>query len=339
MSAARPRAVLVEDSPTQLAHLARVLGRGGVDVVAEATTAPEAVAAVERHSPDVAVMDLDIPGGGGQLAIEQIMAAHPVPILVLSATFDERTAAPAVAALAAGAVEAVPKPREWTESAEAELARRVRLVSGVHVIRRRRREDPPPAVPAPGPEDARGPVVGIVASTGGPNALAALLTALRPAPPPVLVVQHIHASFVEAFSDWLGRTVGLSTRLAEDGLPLSGGCVLVAPAGRHLVLDADRRVRLRERPDTLHRPSGDLMLASLAEHAGRSAVGVVLTGMGSDGARGLLAVREAGGSTYAQDEASSTVFGMPRAAQLAGAADRLLTPEQIGARIARAARR
>lgn len=339
MTEQRPvRAVIVEDSATQMAHLVRVLERGGIHVASQAASTGAGVEATRRARPDVVVMDLDLPGAGGQAAIEQIMAEQPVPILVLSSTFDTRSAAPAVAALAAGAVEAHPKPKTWTQADEEALVRLVRLVAGVRVVRRKQRRPPQAAAPRIERVAAGRQIVGVVASTGGPGALASMLERLDGGAPPVLVVQHIHEGFVLAFAEWLGRKAGLEVVLAEDGQDLARGRVYVAPAGRHMLLGPERRIALANEPASLHRPSGDVLLRSIASHAGSRSIGVVLTGMGSDGAEGLRAIREAGGMTLAQDEATSVVFGMPRAAEACGAVEHVLSPEAIGTAIAAAVR-
>src|SRR3954453_23791532 len=184
------RAVVVEDSPTQQAALVRLLEeRGDIRVVATAADVDAAVAAVARHRPDVVTMDLDVPGGGGTRAIGRIMADTAVPVLVLSALIDGPAAALAVEALAAGAVDVMPKPATWDAAHADEMRRWARRVAAVPVVRRR---SPAPR-PAPAPR-AGGPVVGVAASTGGPAALSALLRPLRGLEAPVLVVQHIHAS-------------------------------------------------------------------------------------------------------------------------------------------------
>jgi two-component system chemotaxis response regulator CheB len=317
------RAVLVEDSLVQRAHLSRVLeADGDIVVVAEASDAQQAAEAVAQHRPDVVTMDLELPGGGGRAAIERIMSDDPVPILVLSGIIDDAHAQPAVEALAAGAVDAMPKPMRWTAEEEAELRRVVRRLGGVRVVGRRRPDRSQPI-------SHGDPVVGVAASTGGPAALTALLRGLDGVEAPVLIVQHIHPAFVGGFVTWLAGAVPLAVRLAGEGDALEPGTVYVAPGEAHLVLAAGGLVGLRDEPGALHRPSGDVLLASLAEHAARTGVGVVLTGMGDDGASGLLAMREAGGVTLAQDEASCTVFGMPRAAQLLGATDTLLPPQRL----------
>jgi two-component system, chemotaxis family, protein-glutamate methylesterase/glutaminase len=327
------RAVLVEDSGVQRAHLSRVLQEdGAVVVVAEAADVDAAARAVVEHRPDVVTMDLDLPGGGGRAAIERIMAQSPTPILVLSGIIDDAQAQPAVEALAAGAVDAMPKPLRWSPEEERELRRAVRRLAGVRVVGRR----PPARRRLAAPAD---PVVAVAASTGGPAALSTLLRGLEGVQAPVLVVQHIHPAFVGGFVSWLAGSVPLAVRLAAHTAELEPGTVYVAPGESHLLLDKGRRTVLREEPPTLHRPSGDVLLRSVAEHAGPAGVGLVMTGMGDDGAGGLLALREAGGTTFAQDEASCPVFGMPRAARERGATDRLLPPQRLAAEVLEAVRK
>jgi two-component system chemotaxis response regulator CheB len=327
------RALLVEDSTLQAKALTRMLeAEGDIVVVATAADAGDAVSAVARHRPDVVTMDLDIPGGGGQLAIAQIMAETPTPILVVSRILGDRRAAPAIAALAAGAVEALPKPRAWGDADAAELRRQVRRVGRIPVIRRRPQNVPLPRRRRRGPgAGATDPVVALAASTGGPAALAVLLGGLRESRAPVLLVQHIHPSFAAGFASWLTSCTGMSAVLAEDGMRLEAGRVHVAPGDLHLRLAAGGRLALSPDPPSLHRPSADVLFESVAAVAGERAIGVLLTGMGDDGAGGLLAMRRAGARTFAQDEASSTVYGMPRAAALAGAVDTVLALDALAA--------
>ena len=336
------RAVLVEDSPTQRSVITAML-EDGREIVVQSTAEDvgQATAEVARHRPDVVVMDLDIPGGGGQRAIETIMAETPTPILVLSGVITDARAARAVAALAAGAVDAVPTPGTWTPKDASDLRRQVQRVSRIPVIRRRppgatRRITPRPPNGVPAPE---GTVVGIVASTGGPAALTAVLPGLAGLNAPILVVQHIHPRFSAGFASWLEGATRMKTKMAEaDELALPG-VVYVAPGDVHLRLGPRRRLQLGTTPHAAHRPSGDELFCSIARHAGRAGVGVVLTGMGSDGAAGLLALRHAGGTTLAQDRASSVIYGMPAAAQANGAAESVLGLDEIAAAVRASVRR
>lgn len=340
------RVVVVEDSAVQRAHLVALLEREGrIEVVEQATDVAGAVDAVGRHAPDVVTMDLEIPGGpadrpGGVVALERIMERIPVPVLALSAH-----AAPggtlAIEALDAGAVDVFPKPGRWTDEDAAALRRRIGVLSRVPVVRRTPRRTPP-AVPAATPPPGRagpGPVVGLVASTGGPSALREVLRGLHGLPAPILVVQHIHPDFTGSFATWLQDATGVPVRVAERGARPCPGTVHVAPPGLHLRLGPGGRLDPGAEPRLRSVPSGDELLRSLAVHAGADAIGVVLTGMGDDGADGLLAIRRRGGATIAQDEATSVVDGMPRVARERGAAEQVLPLGDVADAVAAQVRR
>lgn len=327
------RAVLVEDSTVQARAIARMLeAEGDIVVVATAADAGEAAAAVARLRPDVVTMDLDIPGGGHE-AIEQIMADTPTPILVVSGILESQTGPLAVRALAAGAVDALPKPRVWDDAEASELRRQVRRVGRIPVIRRRPQGTRPRRARELPPRSGAGPIVAVAASTGGPAALSTLLSGLAGASATILVVQHIHPAFADGFATWLATVSGLPVTMAGDGARLASGCVYVAPGDCHLRLGPEARLVVGPDPPTLHRPSADVLFRSVAEHGGRGAVGVLLTGMGEDGAAGLLAMRQAGARTFAQDEASSAVYGMPRAAERIGAAEQILPLDELAAAV------
>ena len=344
------RVVVVEDSLVQRAKLVAVLeSDGDIEVVGEATTAVEAIALVASLRPDVVTLDLNIPDGGGQYALEQIMAHTPTPVLVLSSTVSDRTSAPAVEALVGGALLAVPKPTRWTAEFESDLRRNVRMIRSVPVIRHMRgrlRGAPPTPIPHSPPTSQlmahrrTSPmdscVVAIAASTGGPPALATVLQGLSSLTAPVLIVQHIHADFVQGFVDWMARVSPLEVVLAQRGQPLRDHCVHIAPGGTHLCISHDWKIDLVSAPATVHRPSADQLFESVALRAREKGVGVLLTGMGEDGAGGLAAMHRAGAFTIAQDEATSAVYGMPRAAQRLGAVDQQLPLQSIAAAILRA---
>ena len=262
---------------------------------------------MQRLRPDVVTMDLGLPGDGGLGAIEQIMAGLPTPILVLSARVTCAGSAAAVESLLAGAVEALPKPERWDAEAERQLRCRVRLLSGVTVVAHPRGRRRPPA-----PDPYRAPPVAIAASTGGPAALAEILPSLGGLAVPVLVVQHLHPQLVDGFVGWMQRVSALPVVVAADGDRPQPGIVYIAPAGAHLKLvpapglsgiaggaapgHPDRRPPPGPRPRPA-RPApavGRRAVPLGRRHRGRAGVGVLLTGMGDDGAAGLLALRRQG---------------------------------------------
>jgi two-component system, chemotaxis family, protein-glutamate methylesterase/glutaminase len=337
----------------QRAKLVAVLERDGdIEVVGEATTAVEAIALVDSLRPDVVTLDLNIPDGGGQYALEQIMAKTPTPVLVLSSTVSDATSAAAVEALVGGALLAVPKPLRWTPEFETELRRNVRIIRNVPVIRHIRGHfrNLPAASPrttsltpceptrqSPAINRVGSCIVAIAASTGGPAALATVLEGLGNLDAPAMIVQHIHPDFVPGLVGWMARVSPLEVVLACHGDALRGGCVYIAPGGTHLHMSRDWKIELVHTPATIHRPSADEMFESVARHAGGKGVGVLLTGMGEDGAAGLASMHRSGARTIAQDQATCAVYGMPRAAQRLGAVDQQLPLQAIAAAILRAA--
>lgn len=329
------RAVVVHRRSPAGAELVRVLQRDGdIAVVAEAADAATAVSLVAGIRPHVVLLELQVEDG--LLAIEQIMATVPTPILVLSSPVEDRRSPAVTEALVAGALEALPVPADWTAALGNELRRAVRQVRKVTVIRHPRGRVRVPR-PAPLPSGSgRHPVVGLAASTGGPSALATVLSGLSGLPAPVLVVQHLHPDFTGGLVDWMTRVSALPVEIAEAGRVALPGRAYLAPGGRHLRIGPGCRLELAETPVSVHRPSADELFHSVAEWAGPEGIGVLLTGMGEDGARGLLAIHHAGGCTLAQDEATSAVFGMPQAAFRMGAVTDLLPLEKIAAAVHRA---
>jgi len=341
------RVLLVEDSPTMRHHLRESLTADqDLHIVGEAADGAEAVELVGRLRPDVVTMDMVLPRMSGLVATEHIMAEHPTPILVVSSA-DRQELFSTYNALAAGAVDVLEKPRG--DDSDADWGRRlrsaVRLVSRIRVIthpRARldgRRPETPLAgtIARPGAGTLR--VVAIGASTGGPRALTDLLRTLPLGfRPPVLCVQHIAASepFAVAFSDWLAGQTGRDVSYARDWTPVESvaGRVVLAPPDRHLQV-RDGVLRLSDTPPRHScRPSVDTLFESVAAEYGPAAAGCLLTGMGRDGAEGLLRMRASGAVTFAQDEASCVVYGMPREAAMLGAAAYVLPPAGMAARLA-----
>ncbi len=331
MSAGAERAIRVlvaDDSELFRELLARVVSaEAGFEVVAIAADGNAAAALARTLLPDVITMDLNMPDADGFSGIARIMAETPTPILVLTANREETVG---FRALSLGALDILEKPQASTDLEEygVLLRSRLRLLAGVKVIRhlrglRERRV-------APQRTGARPELVVVGASLGGPRALAALLRALPGNfPAPIAVVQHIADGFTEGLASWLATESRLDVREARDGDPLRPGRVVLAPTGRHLLV-TEGTAHLSDAPpvDTF-KPSVTPLFVSAARAYGPRACGVILTGMGRDGADGLRAIKDAGGPTLAQDEATSAVFGMPRAAIELGAVDRVLALEDI----------
>ena len=337
------KALVVHESAAARAELVEVLQRDGdISVVGPSATVEEAIAHTQLWHPDVIVLDLELADGGSLRAVEQIMAAIPTPILVVSTVIRDRTSPAAVQALRAGALDALPTPAQWTTADKAGLRHSVRQLDKVVVVKHPRgglvRTAGSRARTAgrqPGRATIR-PMVAVAASTGGPSAVAFLLSGLAGLPAPVLVVQHLHRDFTAGWLTWMSRASALPVELAEHGRIPAPGHVYLAPGDLHLRLGPDGRLELTPVPVSLHRPSADQLFSSMAQNADAGGIGVLLTGMGEDGARGLLDMRRQGGRTLAQDEASCAVFGMPRAAQRLGAVTDLLPLDELAPAVCRA---
>ncbi len=333
------RVLVVNDSATMRLALRLAFHReADVEVVAEVANGELAIAAVDQHLPDVVLMDVVMPGMDGYEATRRIMQKRPTPILMISSVVNPRDVHVALEALRAGALavaESLPSPND----PQYESKRRF-LVGSVTTLARanpaRRVAGTPSTYRTPGALSASGPAsspssssaaatrhaprlaqaIGIITSTGGPTALMEVLKGLRPGDaPPLLVVQHIARGFGVGLARWLGDVTGHKVKLAEEGESLVRGRVYIAPDDQHLGLSSGGAVALSSDPPIGYfRPSGTHLLRSMAAALGSRSAAVVLTGMGRDGAEGAAAIREAGGAVAVQDEASSVVYGMPRAA-------------------------
>lgn len=327
------RAVIVNDSPTMRAALRAALVAGGVEVVAEAADGVEAVALVAKARPSIVLMDVVMPRCDGYEATRKIMAAGPVPIVMVTAAVDPRDERVVFDALAAGAlaIAAAPPAPGHPEYAQ-RCGALVQLLRAMATVRVGQRDPAPPERTRPGPPSPsrRVQAIGLVTSTGGPQALVEILVDLarHPQLPPILVVQHMASGFTDGFVHWLAGRSGYPVVVAQDGAPLEPGTAYVAPEDRHLGVerrhDALSALVSSEPPLGRFRPSGSHLLRSLASVCGPAAVGVVLTGMGDDGAVGALELKRAGGVVVAQDRASSIIYGMPREVVERGAATETL---------------
>jgi two-component system chemotaxis response regulator CheB len=340
----RLRVLVVDDSAVVRTGLAAILAEEPGCEVQTASDPVLAEARTRSFPPDVVILDLEMPRGGGIVFFRHLMRTRPVPVILCSALAG-RSADDVVEALREGAVELMEKPRFGVRDFLEEGAAQWReLVRGAAEFRMRSASPLPDSrPPLPGTAPTLGlpreasTLVAIAASTGGPEAIERVLRSLPAEFPPVLVVQHMPEGFTGAFARRLDSVTALSVKEAESGDRLVPGRVLVARGDHHLLVRRHRDrylVELDRGPRVgHHRPSADRLFESVAEAAGDRAVGVLLTGMGADGARGLLELNRRGGHTIVQDEATSVVFGMPQSAIRLGAVDEVAPIDVIAERI------
>lgn len=332
------RVLLADDSAVVRDILRAVLESDPeIKVIGEARNGRQAVDMAVDLRPDLMLMDVVMPVMDGIEATSEIMARAAVPILVVATGVLEDTST-AFRAIQAGAIDVVQKPMgsfaEDYRSEHLDLISRVKLVARVPPIRRAKRS--PQVIESPARPAGRLVLIG--ASTGGPPALAAILGAFpEDFPAPILAVQHISKGFLEGFVDWLDASVPPKILIAERGAVPQPGCVYFAPEDRHLEIGRDGKLVLtKDPPRDGHRPSATTLFESAAQVLGPRSIGVLLTGMGRDGATGLKAMHDVGAQTICQDEESSVVFGMPGVAIELGAASLVAPVEKISAAIARA---
>jgi two-component system chemotaxis response regulator CheB len=336
----RVAVMIVEDSPVVRELIADALGADPrLTVACAVDSAEKALRLLPRMSPDVISMDIRLPGMDGIEATRRIMEDCPTPIIVLAADSRNETTKSAMQALHAGALIVVEKPSIESAAAYAAMARRLCdqfvNMSEVKVVRQRFNGGFIPYVRrVRSPSRSAVDVIGIVASTGGPAAVAKLLRDLGAIDvPPILIVQHMASNFIEGYASWLDSVSPLRVAIGHELEEPVPGRVYVAPGNCHLTYRAGQ-LRLTAAGNHGHVPSGDMLFGSLAAHAGARALGVLLTGMGDDGARGLLDMRRAGSHTIVQNQATSAVYGMPGAAWELGAACEQLPIDAIADRIA-----
>lgn len=320
----RVRVLIVDDSPTMRQLIAASLRRDPeIEVVGSAGDPLEARQAIKSLDPDVVTLDVEMPNMNGLEFLEKIMRLRPTPVVMVS-TLTQRGAAATLQALELGAVDCVGKPAAGP-GGFTDLADKVKAAAKARV---RNRAAPVGAAAPRAPAAYRGSraVLAIGSSTGGVEALITLLSAFPENCPATVVTQHMPPNFTRSFAERLDRLCRPKVEEAQDGAPLSPGRIYLAPGGeRHLTVAGHVTLTCRlvaDGPVSGHRPSVDVLFRSVAASVGSRAVGVILTGMGRDGADGLLAMRRAGARTFGQDEGSCVVYGMPRAAFEAGAVER-----------------
>lgn len=335
------RVLLIDDSATMRAILAsRLSGFSDIDVVGAAANAAEGRELIKRLDPDVVTLDIEMPGMNGLDFLEKIMALRPMPVIIVSGLTAKGSAASA-RALALGAIDCYTKSDGMSLEDGGRLADLVRMAAQVRPAGRARLAQRAATAAAPLVSQLRSEpeLIAIGASTGGVEALQALFSRFPATCPPTVVVQHVVESFAPAIAETLNSISPARVQLAEPDLPLARGNVYLAPGGsRHLLIGGEGPFHARLRagdPVSGHRPSVDALFTSVAQIAGRRAAGALLTGMGADGARGMLAMAKAGALTIAQDEASCTVFGMPRAAIELGGAEVVAPLEHIAQHLLR----
>jgi two-component system chemotaxis response regulator CheB len=303
----------------------------------------EAVAAALKMRPDLVTMDIRLPGIDGFQAVERILAVFPVPIVMITASMGKQEEK-LFRAITAGAMDVLDKQELYLWRTRPEIRnsflRRLRTLASTKVKRLTgfipTESEPLLTFRRPQPRTAESPlVVAIAASTGGPTALVKVLRGISPqVSAAFLVVQHMSMGFLEGLVRWLDNEVELEVKQAQEGDALEAGVVLVAPGDHHMMVTEVDTVRLnRSLPINGHRPSAEVLFDSVASNYGKRGAGVILTGMGSDGAEGLKSLRLCGGHTIAQDEQSSIIFGMPRAAIELDAAEIVLPLDEIGPQI------
>lgn len=320
------RVLIIDDSPIMRAILmSRLFGEGDISVIGTAANAQEGREMIKRFYPDVVTLDVEMPGMNGLYFLEKIMALRPTPVIVISGSTQEGSDVTA-RALALGAVDCYAKSDRSGGLPLDDNGRLANLIREAAQVRFNNRWPTSPIVCSRGRKPARSnaSLIAVGSSTGGVEALHVLLSRFPADCPPTVIVQHVYPCFAAAIAKALDLVSPAKVQLAEPDMPLKQGNVYLTPGGdRHLTIGGTAALYARLRagdPVSGHIPSIDVLFQSVAEVAGAKAVGILLTGMGRDGARGLLAMAQAGAHTIAQDEATCTVFGMPRAAISLGAA-------------------
>lgn len=350
------KVLVVDDSAVVRQTLTQVLNEDpGIEVIGAATDPYYAAKKIQKEIPDVITLDIEMPRMDGLTFLKKIMAQHPIPVVIIS-SLTLKGSETAIRALELGAIEVITKPQLDTKKFLNES--KIRLIDKVKAAAlskiKHKKKSPPPSmhVPPKYTADAVIPhtasksmikttekVLVVGASTGGTEALRVFLEALPLDAIGIVVVQHMPEIFTKSFAERLDEICRITVKEAENGDTVLKGRALIAPGNKHTLLKrsgARYYAEVKEGPlVNRHRPSVDVLFRSTARYAGANAVGIIMTGMGDDGARGLLEMKEAGGYTIAQDEKSSVVYGMPQEAAKLGAAEKILALDQMAAFVRR----
>ncbi|MGD0886126.1 MAG: chemotaxis-specific protein-glutamate methyltransferase CheB [Thermodesulfovibrionales bacterium] len=332
------RVLMVDDSALARELIGSILSMDKqIQIVGEATNGREAIEMTRELTPDIVLMDVEMPIMNGIEAIEHIMAKNAVPILVVTAQSDAHTA---YTAIARGALDLVPKPDVNLDYSH-EFIRKVKLLSTIKVIthikgKRDLKTPQKPLMPVLLDKNS-GRIIAIASSTGGPHALLTIFSTLPDELPcPIVVAQHIPDGFAAGLADWFCKSSKLHLKVAEQGELLRAGIIYISPSESHVEVNSAKRISLSERyREDIYRPSCDILLSSVARVYGNKSVGIILTGMGHDGATGMKNIHKAGGLTIAQDEETSVIFGMNKVAIESGCISKILAIDRIGIEVVR----
>lgn len=328
--------LIVDDSAVVRKVLSEELSKfSDLEVVGTATDPYQARERIVELEPDVLTLDIEMPRMDGLSFLAKLMRHHPIPVVIVS-SLTPKNSENALRALDLGAIDVIPKPGSQFSVPDVArvLVRAIRAAAVAQVSNHVPRSDVDPArVPIIEGLSTTHKVLAIGASTGGTRAIEYVLTRLPPNVPGTVIVQHMPAGFTATYAERLNQLCSMEVREARDGDIVAPGTVLIAPGGKHMMLHrsgAQYKAQVKEGPPVHHhRPSVDILFRSVAKSAGRNAVGLIMTGMGSDGSKGLREMREAGARTVGQDEATSVVYGMPKAAYDIGAVERVVGLSEI----------
>jgi two-component system chemotaxis response regulator CheB len=326
------RVLIVDDSRLARELIIEMLSADKDIIIAgEASNGSEAARMVKELKPDIVTMDIEMPVMNGLDAIEHIMSENAVPILVVTTKGDARTAYDAISK---GALDLIQKPEVNLNGAR-EFIDKIKLLSNIKVVthiawKRRSVGIKPPEQPVFSLESGDG-VIAIASSTGGPKALSVILSSLpENFPFPIVIAQHISDGFAHGMAAWLNKISGLKVKTASDGEVLTPATVYISPSEAHMKISRTKTITFieRSRKDIYH-PSCDTLLSSVSDSYGKNSIGIILTGMGKDGVEGMRKIKKAGGATIAQDEKTSVIFGMNKAAVESGCIDLILPIDAI----------